>query len=101
PGINLGFTSGVSLTNGILGGFATTNNTSDWASLNGSNSVIAYTGYTVAGNGADTSTWASTQNINLTADNTSPLSVASSKTINSLKISGAGATVNVAAGQGL
>ncbi len=58
--------------NGILGGWATTGNTADWAANNGGGNIITYTGYTgvtgnLNGSGAAALNWKTTGNVTLTA----------------------------------
>jgi len=95
-GVNIGLPGATPLTNGLIGAWATTNG-SDWATLDGSNNVAAYSAYTT-----DTAanTWAGTQNINLTAGGTS--TVAAPTTVNSLRIASGnvslGATLSLGTG---
>lgn len=95
---------GTGLTNGIIGGYATVNGMSDWATIqtvNGvSNAVTAYTGYTVS-NTYNTTNWIATANL---SDDLSGYSAATqinaATTINSIKIGNAvsGAGINIANG---
>ena len=85
--------SGVSNANGILGGYATVG--ADWASLNASNGVVAYTGYA-----SDTTTAASTDNLRITSAGAATTSLASVQSRNSLNLVNTGsaaATVDLGA----
>jgi fibronectin-binding autotransporter adhesin len=97
PNTNINFTAPPALNDGLIGAYATVNN-SDWATISG-NSVAALGAYTTAGNGSNPNTWVATDNVDVTA--TTGLSLTTSATINSLKFSGAGAAVNISAGAGL
>jgi fibronectin-binding autotransporter adhesin len=94
--VSIGFsTPPASLPGGIIGGYATANGT-DWATLDGANKVVAYSAYTT---NTAPGTWASGQNINLTAGGL--VSVTAPTTINSLRLSDASTNLNIAAGQSL
>ena len=92
-GVNIALTAS-SLTNGILGGYATAN-LNDWATVSGGN-IAPYAAYTT---NTAPGTWVAADNINLTTGGTS--TVAASTGINSLRFAGAGTTVSIAAGQTL
>src|SRR5205823_10796976 len=82
------------LTNGILGGWALAGN--DWATVNASNQIVAYTGYTDLATGNITS--AATTNVRLTAATTYGLTNTGATTcdINSLLYTNAGnGTLNI------
>ena len=85
------FTSAPALSNGIIGGYAIFG--SDWATMSGT-TVGGYSGYTT-----DTApgTWASGQNINLTAGATS--TVSADTTINTLRFAGTSDTVSIDSAQ--
>ena len=84
-----------SLVGGILGGYATVNN-STWATLNGSGVVGGLASYTNQDNAA---LWAAGQNITNVSGFSGTL--AADLSINSLRFNGAGGTVTIAAGKTL
>jgi fibronectin-binding autotransporter adhesin len=88
--VNIGFSAGPTLTNGIIGGWATANST-DWATTSGG-TVVAYTGYKTT----DPTTWLSSDNVSVTAGTT----VVASKTVNTFKMASSG-NVQIASGQRL
>src|SRR5206468_12028644 len=93
PNVNIGFTSAPTLSNGIIGAYATSN-TNNWATL--SAGAVANYVHTAGETNSAPGTWGPTLNIDLTAGGTS--NVAASTTINSLHID-SNANVAIAAGQ--
>jgi len=93
-----GYSTTTGTTNGILGGYATYNG-NDWATVNGSGNIVAYTGYTSVATGSSASGWTSGQNISIDSGGTGvvtlPAGTFSSPTntsINSLRFNNAGGT---------
>ncbi|MEO7101228.1 MAG: autotransporter-associated beta strand repeat-containing protein [Luteolibacter sp.] len=83
--------SGLSNSNGILGGWATVGNgggagaTADWAAVDGSGNIVTYTGYTDVASGNQTGAGASAQNWR--TNNTGAVTtLTTSATINSLVV---------------
>lgn len=85
------FTTPPTLTNGILPFMTTllaadTGNPGNWATIDGTNAVVAYTGYqNVSRTVPNLSTWTSTNNINIQVNSAGAINLDTSRTVNSLR----------------